>query len=71
MASFYVHGYEETVAEAGTCDRCSRKLSSAYLVSYDGIIAKYRLCAGCHSYLVASFGGAETPPGGPGKPRVE
>lgn len=72
MPSFYVHGYEEQVAEEEQCCRCSLQLKGrgAYAVSYDGVVAKYRVCSGCKSWLESAFGvrGVE---GGAGKPAVE
>jgi hypothetical protein len=68
VPGFFVHGYEEQVEEPGDCDRCACKLKSAYLVSYDGIIAKYRVCPACRAYLETAFGIREGG-GGTGKPR--
>lgn len=67
MASFYVHAYEEEVEEEERCCRCDRRLKSAYSVSYDGVVAKYRICPGCRAWLESAFG-VKQASGGTGKP---
>lgn len=71
MPGFFVHGYDAEFEGEGTCDRCERVLKgkSAYHVSYDGVVAKHRICAGCLSHLRQAFGITEAG-GGPGKPTV-